>query len=35
MRVFRIRWLIDMGLIETAQFSIESQWDQLTYNVHI
>ncbi|KKL65834.1 hypothetical protein LCGC14_2151000, partial [marine sediment metagenome] len=32
MRVVRIRWLIAMGLMETAQICIDSLWDKLTYD---
>lgn len=34
MKVVTIRWLLSMGLVETtAEFCVESPWDQLTYNV--
>lgn len=33
MKVVIIRWLLSMGLVETAEFCVESLWDQLTYNV--
>ncbi len=32
MRVVRIRWLIKMGLAETAKICIDSLWDKLMYD---
>lgn len=32
MRVVRIKWLIDMGLMETAQICIDSFWDKVMYD---